>query len=65
VVAVVENFNNSWVNNYIVNLLTPMARKKQDKASTATGDTKAALNKQAEYIQQVAKKIKENTKNEE
>lgn len=65
VVAVVENFNNSWVNNYIVNLLTPMAKKKQDKAAMASGDTKAALNKQAEYIQQVAKKIKENTKNEE
>lgn len=65
VVTVVTGFNNSWVNNYMVNLLGPIAKKKQEKAAQSSGELRNELTKQADYTLQAAKKIKENTKEEE
>lgn len=59
VVDVVTGFNNSWVNNYVVNLLGPIAKKKQEKAAQSSGELRNELNKQAEYTLQAVKKIKE------
>jgi aminopeptidase N len=38
------------VNSYLVKKLQPLAQKKQDKASLATPEIKAELNKQSDYI---------------
>jgi aminopeptidase N len=43
-------FNNKMVNSYLIKMLQPLAKKKQDKASLATPEIKAALNKQSDYI---------------
>lgn len=59
VVDAVTSFNNSWVNSYVVNLLGPIAQKKQQKAAQASGEPRNELNKQAEHILQAVKKIKE------
>ncbi|QEH43784.1 M1 family aminopeptidase [Chitinophaga sp. XS-30] len=64
VVDVVTGFNNTWVNNYIINLLAPMAEKKHSKAATADAALKAELTKQAEYAQQAAAKIKASSSEE-
>lgn len=61
VVAVVTGFNNSWVNNYIVNLLTPLAEKKRSKAASADATLKAELTKQAEHATRAAQKIKDSS----
>lgn len=59
----ITQFNNSWVNNYIVNLMQPIAKKKQEKAAAAsTTELRNELSKQATHILQTVQKIKENTK---
>jgi aminopeptidase N len=64
VVDVVTGFNNNWVNNYIMNLLGPIAKKKQEKAAASSGELRNALNSQADYILKAAAKIKESSKEE-
>ncbi len=64
VTDVVTGFNNPWVNSYIVNLLTPMAKKKQEKAAQSSGELRNELNKQAEHTLQAIKKIKESKEGE-
>lgn len=64
VVDVVTGFNNNWVNDYIVNLLGPIAKKKQEKAAASSGELRNALNSQADHILKAAAKIKENSKEE-
>lgn len=51
-------FNNKMVNNYLVNLLGQMVKRKQDKALIAPADKKADLNKQVEYINKVISGLK-------
>lgn len=60
----VTGFNNKWVNDYIANLMAPIAKKKQEKAAQATGDERNALNSQAAHILKAAAKIKESSKEE-
>lgn len=52
-----KQFNNKMVNGYLVKMLQPLARKKQDKASLATPDIKAALNKQSDYILKIVNEL--------
>lgn len=49
-----RSFNNKMVNGYLVKMLQPLAKKKQDKASLATPEIKAALNKQSDYILKIS-----------
>ncbi len=58
----IMHFNNSWVNNYIINLMQPLAKKKQEKAAASSGELRNELSKQATHILQTAQKIKEQTK---
>jgi aminopeptidase N len=53
-----KSFNNKMVNNYLVNLLGQMVKRKQDKAMIAPADKKADLNKQVEYINKVIAGLK-------
>ncbi|MBO9152176.1 M1 family aminopeptidase [Chitinophaga sp. GCM10012297] len=62
ITAVVTGFNNNWVNDYIVNLMGPIAKKKQEKAAQAAGDQRNALNAQADHILKAIAKIKETGK---
>jgi aminopeptidase N len=50
-------FNNKMVNGYLVKMLQPLAKKKQDKASLATPEIKAALNKQSDYILKIVSEL--------
>ncbi|MGX5818770.1 M1 family aminopeptidase [Chitinophaga lutea] len=60
----VTAFNNTWVNNYMVNLLNGAAKAKQEKAAAAEAGLRAELTKQSEYMMKTAKTIQENTKGE-
>ncbi|MBW8688394.1 M1 family metallopeptidase [Chitinophaga rhizophila] len=51
-------FNNKMVNNYLITLLQPIAKSKEEKAAIATPDKKTALLKQSEYLKQVANDLK-------
>ncbi|TWV88677.1 M1 family aminopeptidase [Chitinophaga pinensis] len=51
-------FNNKMVNNYLVSLLQPIARNKEEKAALATPDKKTALLKQSEFMKKVATELK-------
>lgn len=62
IVAVVTNFNNDWVNNYVINMLTPMAEKKRSQANTADATLKPELLKQADYATKAIQTIKEKAK---
>lgn len=64
VVDVVTGFSNSWVNNYVINLLAPMAEKKRSKSATAAASQKAELSKQADHITKAMQTIKESSKEE-
>jgi aminopeptidase N len=52
-----KQFNNKMVNGYLVKMLQPLAKKKQDKASLASPEIKAALNKQSDYIQKIVSEL--------
>lgn len=64
IVPVVDKFNNSWVNNYVSELLSTMAKKKQEKAASTSGDARSSLNRQADYVLKAAQKMKVSSKNE-
>jgi aminopeptidase N len=51
-------FNNKMVNNYLISMLQPMAKNKEEKAAIATPDKKLALLKQSDYLKQVASELK-------
>jgi aminopeptidase N len=51
-------FNNKMVNNYLVSLLQPIAKNKEEKAALASPDKKIALLKQSDYMKQVASELK-------
>jgi aminopeptidase N len=56
--AMADQFKNEMVNNYLVGMMEPMAKKKQEKAATASGTAKDDLNKQSEYLQKVVQELK-------
>jgi len=43
-----------------VKMLQPLAKKKQDKATLATPELKAALNKQSDYILKIVSELNKN-----
>ncbi len=51
-------FNNKMVNNYLVSMLQPIAKNKEEKAALATPDKKTALLKQSEFMKKVASELK-------
>ncbi|SHN43422.1 M1 family metallopeptidase [Chitinophaga sp. CF418] len=51
-------FNNKMVNNYLVSLLQPIARNKEEKAAMASPDKKTGLLKQSDYMKKVASELK-------
>ncbi|PWV44762.1 M1 family aminopeptidase [Chitinophaga sp. S165] len=51
-------FNNKMVNNYLVSLLQPIARNKEEKAALASPDKKTGLLKQSDYMKKVATELK-------
>ncbi|SDH67738.1 M1 family aminopeptidase [Chitinophaga filiformis] len=51
-------FNNKMVNNYLVSLLQPIARNKEEKAEMASPDKKAGLLKQSAFMKKVASELK-------
>jgi len=51
--AMADQFKNNMVNNYLINIMQPLAQKKQQKAASSTGAAKEELNKQSEYILKV------------
>ncbi|QHS62272.1 M1 family aminopeptidase [Chitinophaga agri] len=50
-------FNNKMVNRYLVSMLQPIAKNKEEKAAIATPDKKAALLKQSDYLKKVANEL--------
>lgn len=52
-------FNNKMVNNYLVSLLQPIARNKEEKAALASPDKKTGLLKQSDYMKKVATELKD------
>lgn len=51
-------FNNKMVNNYLVSILQPIARNKEEKAALASPDKKTGLLKQSDYMKKVATELK-------
>lgn len=56
--AMADMFNNKMLNNYLVNMLQAVAKKKQDKTTLAAADKKVELNKQSSYILKLADQLK-------
>lgn len=50
-------FNNKMVNNYLISLLQPIAKNKEEKAAAASPDKKVALLKQSDYLKKVANEL--------
>lgn len=56
--AVADQIKNNMVNNYLISLMQPIAKKKQEKAAGAADNAKEELNKQSEYLLKVVQELK-------
>lgn len=59
VVGITAEFSSNWVSNYFVNLLTPLARKKEEKSYSSPQELRDQLNIQAAYMMQAAEKVRQ------
>lgn len=59
-----DQLNNAMANNYFVNMMQPIVKKKQELAA-AGGANAAEAKQQAEYVQKVIAEIQANSKNAE
>ncbi|HEY0272011.1 MAG TPA: M1 family metallopeptidase [Chitinophaga sp.] len=53
-----DQFHNPMVNNYLINILTPVLEKKQAAAKSATGTEQTGLNEQAAHLQGILQSLK-------
>lgn len=56
--AMADQLKNNMVNNYLINLMQPIAQKKQQKAAGSNGADKTELTKQSDHIQKVIQQLK-------
>ncbi|RFS18938.1 M1 family peptidase [Chitinophaga silvatica] len=56
--AMTEQFKNSQVNTYISNWMQEISRKKSQESTAVSGDNRAALQKQADYLKKASEEIK-------